>query len=107
MSEIRHDDKDPPQKPASNDTLFFRDKSATINDATDGIEVTTASGIVERGLEDNGISAQNLVSTNTNPTANDDGAGTLGIVHQINDLWTNTATSSAYICVDNTANNAV
>jgi len=86
----------------SNDEFLFR-----VSSGTDELAVTTASGIVDKGLTDLGIDPQNRIALTRNPNANDDGAGTNGVVHIINDLWTNTDTDEAYICLDITTSAAV
>jgi len=86
----------------SNDEFLFR-----VSSGTDELAVTTASGIVDKGLTDLGIDPQNRIAVTRNPDANDDGAGTNGVVHIINDLWTNTSTDEAYICLDITTSAAV
>jgi len=86
----------------SNDEFLFR-----VSSGTDELAVTTASGIVDRGMTDLGIDPQNRISVTRDPNANDDGAGTNGVIHIINDLWTNTSTDEAFICLDITTSAAV
>jgi len=86
----------------SNDEFLFR-----VASGTDELAVTTASGIVDKGLTDLGIDPQNRITDTRDPNANDDGAGTNGVVHIINDLWTNTSTDEAFICLDITTSAAV
>ena len=117
---ISHDDKDPAVTPDPGDTIFFRDKDATIINATDGIKVTDSSGIVSAGLPSNGSGVeaalisrgyvtQNLVKTNRSPNVNDDGAGNglSGILFGVNDLWTNDFIQESFILTNNTATSAV
>jgi hypothetical protein len=67
----------------------------------------TAQQIVEQGNSDLGITPQNRISTTTDPGTNDDGAGTNGINHLVNDLWTNTTEDRTFICMDVTTGAAV
>jgi hypothetical protein len=67
----------------------------------------TAQQIVEQGNSDLGIVPQNRISTSGDPGADDDGAGTNGINHLVNDLWTNTTDDTSWICVDTTTSAAV
>jgi hypothetical protein len=67
----------------------------------------SAEKFTEKGLADLGIVPQNRISTTTDPGVNDDGAGTNGTVHIVNDLWTNTTTDKSWICQDITATAAV
>jgi len=86
----------------SNDEFLLR-----VASGTDELAVTTASGIVDKGLTDLGIDPQNRITNTIDPGANDDGAGTNGVIHIINDLWTNTSTDEAFICLDITTSAAV
>ena len=91
-----------PAAPATADEFVFRDVSGT-----DALGCSTAQQIVEQGNSDLGIVPQNRISTTTDPGANDDGAGTNGINHLVNDLWTNTTDDTSWICVDTTTSAAV
>lgn len=91
-----------PAAPATADEFVFRDVSGT-----DALGCSTAQQIVEQGNSDLGIVPQNRISTTTDPGANDDGAGTNGINHLVNDLWTNTTDDTSWICVDTTTTAAV
>ena len=91
-----------PAAPDTADEFLFRDVSGT-----DALGCATAQQIVEQGNSDLGIVPQNRISTTTDPGANDDGAGTNGINHLVNDLWTNTTDDTSWICVDTTTSAAV
>ena len=91
-----------PAAPATADEFVFRDVSGT-----DALGCATAQQIVAQGNSDLGIVPQNRISTTTDPGANDDGAGTNGVNHLVNDLWTNTTDDTSWICVDTTTSAAV
>ena len=84
-----------PAAPAAADEFLFRDVSAT-----DTVGVATPQQIVEAAHTAMGIDPQNRISTTRDPNASDDGAGTNGVVHIINDLWTNESTDTSWICQD-------
>lgn len=91
-----------PAAPAAADEFLFRDVSAT-----DTVGVATPQQIVETAHTAMGIEPQNRISTTTDPGVNDDGAGTNGVNHLVNDLWTNTSTDNSWICQDITTGAAV
>lgn len=91
-----------PAAPAAADEFLFRDVSGT-----DTVGVATPQQIVEAAHTAMGIEPQNRISTTRDPNASDDGAGTNGVVHIVNDLWTNESTDTSYICQDITTGAAV
>jgi len=91
-----------PAAPAATDEIVWRDVSGT-----DALGCSTPQQIVETAHTAMGITPQNRITTTTDPGANDDGAGTNGTVHIVNDLWTNTTTDTSWICQDITTTAAV
>jgi len=86
--------------PAAADLFEYYDDDGTMRKAS-------AQQIVETAHTALGIVPQNRITTTTDPGVNDDGAGTNGTVHIVNDLWTNTTTDKSWICQDITATAAV
>jgi len=76
-------------------------------DADGTLQQCSHEDIVTQAHSDLGIVPQNRISTSTDPGANDDGAGTNGVNHLVNDLWTNTTTDNSWICQDITTGAAV
>jgi hypothetical protein len=91
-----------PAAPAASDEIVWRDVSGT-----DALGCSTPQQIVETAHTAMGLVPQNRITTTTDPGVNDDGAGTNGTVHIVNDLWTNTTSDTSWICQDITTTAAV
>lgn len=72
----------------SNDEFLFR-----VSSGTDELAVTTASGIVTKGLDDLGIDPQSREITTADPTSDDD----IDLGYSSLDLWLSTSSGKFYI----------